>query len=487
MKTTMKMPGTLRRGFKVAGFFAVLLTALFLSIGMDALAQDTGFTLAASGAAAAIGTHDAGVANKELNTEDAKALSPNILEDSVSEKITEIYSEDAPFFYLLNKFSKVKMNTKHGIFSRVHKFYQIDQRPIQCIVTTGNASATTISTDLEVDNVKMWTKDCVVDVLLSNPTAGQLGYDYDSNQELQIGKLQLIVISVDKGANKITVQALNARRAAIEDADTAYVPVIPAGTRLVRLPMLGSETDAQAPPYADMPTDTKNYVATFHTQYEVTPDFLKHGKEVNWGEAQIKDRNLKDMMRTIERNLIAGQRAHITDVIDGDEKYQMGGFLYFNTNTFEYVINSAGEGLTGDDLNNLMAHTFAGNNGSHSRLLLMGSDFARRAQSIKDTEKWSTVLTPKTKYGFEFTGIANLFGTLDAMLYTTLDDVGMKDYALIIDLANASVVEAEGLCVTPLELKKSGQKNVEASYITRKMTYEHRNPKTHVLVKPKYI
>jgi hypothetical protein len=134
-----------------------------------------------------------------------------------------------------------------------------------------------------------------------------------------------------------------------------------------------------------------------------------------------------------------------------------------------------------------MAHTFAGNNGSHSRLLLMGSDFARRAQSIKDTEKWSTVLTPKTKYGFEFTGIANLFGTLDAMLYTTLDDLGMKDYALIIDLANVSIVEAEGLCVTPLDLKKSGQKNVEASYITRKMTYEHRNPKTHVLVKPKYL
>jgi hypothetical protein len=166
----------------------------------------------------------------------------------------------------------------------------------------------------------------------------------------------------------------------------------------------------------------------------------------------------------------------------------MGGFLYFNKNVFMYNIsNATKEGLTKDDLNNLMAHTFSGNNGSKTRIMLRGSDFARRAQMLNDVQKWSTQMTPKQKYGFEFTGISNLFGTLDSLLYTQLDELGMESCAIIIDLDNIALVEAEGLAVEELDLRKSGQKNVDASYVTQKMTFELRNPNTHVLVKPNFV
>jgi hypothetical protein len=488
MKTTMKTPRAIRRGFKITGIITLLVTALLLSIGAEALCSDIGATLSASGIAAATGTRDAPVVGKELTTEDSKELSTNLLEDSVSEKITEIYREQMPLFYLLNKFSKSKMNTPHGTFSRVHRFYQVDQRPVQGTVTTGNTPGNTLTADLIVDNVRMWTKDCVVIPRIDNPTAGQLGYEYESGSENQVGILQLIVIDTDKGTNKITVQATNGRRTNPADPTTAYMPAIPTGTKLIRLAALGSETDAQAPAYADLPTDTANYVATFHTQYEVTPDFLKHGKEVNWGETQIKDRNLNDMMLGIEMTLVSGQRSMVTDAKDDDVKYEMGGFLYFNQKEFDYDVDQlTGIGLTGEDLNNLCAYTFANNNGSRTKLMLMGSGFARRAQSITDTEKWSTTMTPKVKYGFEFTGISNLFGTLDAMLYPVLDELGLEECSLIVDLANVSLVEVEGLSVRPLDLKGSGQKNVDASYIRRMLTFELRNPKTHALVKPKYV
>jgi hypothetical protein len=295
-------------------------------------------------------------------------------------------------------------------------------------------------------------------------------------------------VKVDKATKSIVVQPINGERKYPDDPKTAYVPYIPANTVFTRLVALGAETDAQADVYHEMPKDTMNYVATFHTQYEVTPDFLKHGKEINWGETQIKDHTLNDFFDGIEKTLLLGQRAAFADAIDDDKKYQMGGFLFYNDNEFDYPINSTTKaGLTEKDLNDLMAKTFSGNNGSKERVMLMGSGFAKRAQSLNDTQKWSTKMTPKQMWGFEFTGISNLFGTLNALLYTQLDEIGMSECAIILDLKNVSLVDAEGLSVRKLDLAGSGQKNVDASYITRKLTFELRNPKTHVLVKPVYV
>jgi hypothetical protein len=490
MKTQVKRsPERLKKSVKTAGLLTLALAAVLVSVGVPAMSAGEGITWAATGVAAAIGTHDASVSGQELNTENARTLSPNILEDSVSDKVTEMYSEDAPLFAMLNKLAKVKLRTHNGTFSRVHRYYQIDQRPIQCKTTAAYAGGNTLGADLTVDNIKMWTKDCVVRPLIANPTAAQKGYSYQGGVESLTGELQLIVVKVDRSSSKITVQALNAKRSNPLQEGTDYMPAIPSGTPLIRLAPLASETDASTEAFEDMPTDTMNYVATFHTQYEITPDFLRHGKEINWGEAQIKDRNLRDMFRTIEMNILAGQRARISDVVDGDVKYQMGGFLYYNSNDLEYDIKTGtGEGLTGDDFNRIMRRAFTGNNGSKTRLLLMGSGFAARAQLIRDFEKHNMSTSPKTKYGFEFTGISNLFGTLDAMFYYKLDELGLEEYAIVLDLGNIGLVEVDGLKVVSLDgLEKAGIKKVDASYVTRSLSYEHRNPLTHMLIKPKYI
>jgi hypothetical protein len=497
MKTSMKRPDVIRKGFKIAGLFAAMLMALCVTMGLDA---DSGVVYSATGVAGVTGgTAGAAISGQEVSTETVKDASANILEDSVSTKITECFKDQATLFYILDKVAKEKMNTKNGTFSRVHRFYQVGQRPVKGVVTTGYNSMTTggspvaknlLKADLIVDDASVWTKDSVV---YPRTAAGAIvapGYDYSSGAGVAKGSLQLIVVDVNKGSNTITVQATNALRTTPGNPATAYLPTIPDGTVLIRLAPLGSETDAQAVAYHTVPEDTMNFVATFHTQYEVTPDYLKHGKEINWGETQIKDQVLSDFLDGIEKTLLVGQRAEFVDVVDDDKKYQMGGFLYFNdgANDFEYEIdNATKEGLTGKDLNELMAHTFAGNNGSKTRIMLMGSGFARRAQLLNDTQKWSTKMTPKQQWGFEFTGITNLFGSLDSLLYTQLDELGMEEYAIILDLRNISLVEAEGLAVRALDLKGAGVKNVDASYITRKLTFELRNPKTHVLVKPKFV
>ena len=496
MKTAMKKPENIRKGFKLAGLFAVMLMALCVSVGMD---SDSGYNViyGATGVAGAVGGFDAAISNQEVNTENVKEASANILEDSVSTRLTEVFKDRVRLLYLLDKVSKDKMNTVNGTFSRVHRFYQVGERPDTDVVTAGYVSTVTASgattpkndrtVEIQVEKAGIWTKDSVV--YPYNPDGSPLGngWSYESGGGNIKGFLQFIVVDVIKGTGKIKIQPTNGERVDPANPETAYVPDIPAGTVFARLAPLGAETDAQAAVYTNIPKDTFNYTATFHTQYEVTPDYLKHGKEINWGETQIKDHTLNDFFDGIEKTLLLGQRAVFTDAVDDDKKYQMGGFLYFCENKFEYGIDGTTKaGLTEKDLNELMAKTFSGNNGSSERVMLMGSGFAKRAQQLNDTQKWSTKMTPVEMWGFKFTGISNLFGTLNALLYTQLDRIGMEECAIIIDLQNVSLVEAEGLAVTPLDLKTSGQKNVDASYITRKLTFELRNPKTHVLVKPVY-
>jgi hypothetical protein len=489
MKTAMKKPESIRKGFKLAGLFAVILMALCVAVGVDA---NSGLVYGATGVVGAVGGVDAAISGQEVSTETVKDASVNILEDSVSSRITECFKDQATLLYLLDKVSKDKMNTKNGTFSRVHRFYQVGQRPVTDRVTTEYVDNNTgtpkndQAIDLVVDNVSIWTKDSVIYPHNADNTPLADGYSYESGAANRQGFLQLIVVAVDKGAKKITVQPINAVRTNAGDPTTAYMPSVPAGTILTRMAALGAETDAQAAVYTNIPKDTMNYVATFHTQYEVTPDFLKHGKEINWGETQIKDHTLNDFVDGIEKTLLVGQRAVFTDIKDDDKKYQMGGLLYFGSgNKFTYTYDaSTSKYLDEKDLNDLMAHTFSGNNGSKTRVMLMGSEFAKQAQRLNDTQKWSTKMTPKQLWGFEFTGISNLFGTLDSLLYTQLDEIGMEKCALILDLKNLSLVEAEGLAVRKLDLAGSGQKNVDASYITRKLTFELRNPNTHVLVMP---
>jgi hypothetical protein len=178
MKTTMKKPESIRNGFKLAGLFAVVLMALCVAVGADA---DSGLIYGATGVAT-VGAGEGVISGQEVSTETAKDASKDILEDSVSTRITEVFKDQATLLYLLDKVSKERMNTTNGTFSRVHRFYQVGQRPVEDVVLEaydniapglGHALKEDETAAIKVGKAPIWTKDSVI--YPHNPDGSPLG------------------------------------------------------------------------------------------------------------------------------------------------------------------------------------------------------------------------------------------------------------------------------------------------------------------------
>ena len=481
----------------VLGICAVC-AALDACLGIDFIA-----TLAASGAATAAGLPKNGQGQSGTATaENAESNPPNLFVDSVSAEITELHKEDIALLWILESASRTKLNVTNGDFARVHRYYQIGERPDGCLTTADfTAGAGTSATlQLAADTVLMWTRDSII--IPCKPTAAGgyefiEGWDYNAPNPsgVQKGYLQLAVTAVDKSAGTITVVATNGERTIASNAQTSKVPSLPAGTLLMRMDGVAAEGDAMADSYLEMPADTHNYVQISHSAKKVTKEFMRRAKEVNFGDAQISEQILKGMMLDIEKDLLFGQMAHYYDPVKSKMVYKAGGFLYFNTNIYEYAVNAAGEGLTLDDLSALSKQLFHGNNGSQTRIMLMGGDFAERINKalqnntvIQQQQQGNLVISAEVEYGLKFKGINNMFGKLNARLYYMLDRMNMSDCAICIDPRHLALIDVYGYKIAERKgIEAAGLEEVDASYLTRAWTLEVRNPVTHMLIRPRLV
>jgi len=474
-KTIMKSPENIRKGVKLAGLFALLLTALFVSVGADA-----------SPVICAVGP-GAVVAGTTLTTTETQAGSPELLQPSVSSKITEMFPSKVPLNHILRQISSANMSGQHGTGAYVHKFYEIDFRNVTAETTVAYAvplvndvPAPTLTAELTVDNAQMFTKDDTLLPVISTPTQYQKGYDYSLGAPEESGPLQLIIVGINYGQNKITVQTTNGWRTTSSNELTAYMPAIPVGTKLIRLGTALGELDAQASAWQDIPTNAFNYVQTFGAQFEVTPEQLKHFKEVGWDLSKIKGRTVREMLESQERSILWGSRSYFKDAVDQDYKYTMGGVWNSIKNVFTYNKSAA---FTKEHYNEMLRSLFALNSGNTERYMFMGSGFANRVLNIEETKKVSERATPVQRFGITFSGFTNIFGSVNTMLHPTLDLVGHVDDAIIVDFTNLDLVNWGGMEITELDLKNSGQKNVIAHFMKEKLSLEVRYPKTHMIVK----
>jgi hypothetical protein len=464
--TLKKSPESIRKGIKICGFLSLLFAALFVTIGAEA------------GTSLALGAAVPGI----ITTTATETAAPGLLQPDVSQKITEMFPSKVPLNHILRRLGVAPHHGEHGSGAYKHEYYSAGYRPVQCLVSTAYTvpQSPTQTATLTVTNVKMFTKDDTILPKFTSPTAAQSGYDYSTGVAVKVGSLQFIVIAVDHGQNKITIQPTNGLRSIAGDPSSATVPAIPANTPLIRLGTALGEIDAQTSPWGDLPGETFNYLQTFGAQFEVTPEQLAHFKKVGWDLSKIKSRTVREMTESQERSILFGQRSLFTDVVDRDQKYTMGGLLYHIDNVFNYNISS---GFTKAQYNAMMKQLFANNSGDTTRYMFMGSGFAEKLSNLEETFKVSEKPIPDVYFGVKFRGFANTFGQVDTMMHPALDLAGMPDDAIIIDFSNVDLVSWGGMEVTELNLKDTGQRNVIAHFMKEKLSLEFRYPETHMIVR----
>jgi hypothetical protein len=325
--------------------------------------------------------------------------SPNLLLDTIDEKVTKIRPHDVVLDTISRQIKDVKTSNNQTV-----RHYAIDVIDLTATLSTAVSSSNTDSQlAISTSNNSIFASE---QTILVN---GVNGYKEDGSTVDTDRPLVLYVVGKD-ASNKPLVTAINGK-----GANCDVIPGIAVNTTLTRMGRAGAETQIQTDAYSGVPTDFPQYLQKFMAQIEMSELFQRADKEVDWDFTDTEEEAICDMKRVQNvtywkgiRRRIKKKNAHIQKAED----------IYFTEGIWTQAGKDFSFGGVAVDVNNmvtLMKHAFTGNASGKKKLLIAGSDVIEAFEQV-EYNRTVQVGAKMQAYGLEFNSIVSKFGTL--WLYT---------------------------------------------------------------------
>ena len=313
-------------------FFKLLMAALFILVAAiaiepviasslpDFIAQHLregvgGLTLATTAAAQTV--------TDTVTTDAVDAAATSLLRPEISQLITKIRPDVFPMDTILREVGNVGKAE-----SREYKFYSSDVRGVQDTMAAAHVQADALTSNIEVTNVHIWTVD---DVIFFPTITGGASVE-----------LRAQVLAVTAATSLLTISAINGVGSG-GSGDGNFLPAIADAAPMTRIGNAKDEIAAQNTPYANMPTDTYNYIQIFMCQVEESFVNFNHNKEVEWNINDYRTDAIYDMRRQGELAMLFGYpKKDFYDSVSQKKKDFMGGARHFITKAIAYVYGTAG-------------------------------------------------------------------------------------------------------------------------------------------------
>ncbi len=393
-----------------------------------------------------------------VTTGKVKVAAPNLLRPEISNTITKVRPDIFPMDTILRQVGHIGKCD-----SREYKFYSSAVRGVADTLTAAHIFAEVDSCELSVTNVHIWLKDDIA--------------FFPEKTDNNLKEIRAKITKVDNAGKKITVVAVNGVGASSAGAGT-FMPALLNATAIVRIGNAKGEVDAQNTPYANLPTDTTNYVQIFMCQVEESLVESSHNKEVEYNINDFQTDAIYDMRRMAELTMLFGYPKQ--DVFDPEAQKTvdlMGGAKYYITKTATYDATVAGTDTVFNSWGNKI---FAGNNGSYTRILFAGNGLIEWLMNIPVIQKQLAANKTETVAGLKFKVIETFWGDLLVRRHQAFDDVkGYTFNGLVLDIDNVERRIRTATETQKLELDKTGIRRVNAFRILEEWTLAFRNPSTH--------
>lgn len=420
----------------------------------------------------AMGTLVAGVAGGKhvvdgpLTTDLAREASPELLLNEIDQQIVKIRPMATP----IDQLSRIA-GCKHA-GSMIVDYYNVDTKPTSTQLKTPHAKTTEELMQGGHFAERIVTQnDSIFDESDTILVQGVHGYEADgataSNKDLV-----LYVLGRDnEGLNVMGINGLNVAGV------TGCLPEIPAGTTLIRMGRAASELDVMSPQFEAMPKKESNNCQIFKMQVEQSILERLSNKEVGWAMTDQQEAAIYDMRLGMEKSFLFGVKSRVWDPKKKENIMFTGGIWFQAGKTFNYDDAS----LNQDTVVDLMREAFTGNAGSKRKVLIGGSRLIGRLNKLEYSKVVSAGDTV-AKWGIDFSEIRSKFGTLYVLLSEVFDEVGMADNGMIIDPEYLQKYCHIPFTTDTLDLKKSGQRNVDALVLTEASCLVLRYPKAHMRI-----
>lgn len=366
------------------------------------------------------------------------------------------------------------------------KYYSVGTRPIRTKLTKAvNAQSTGASVALEVEDPTMFTLDDTIRVVGVKAITNYKGVAYDQTKTTT-PDLELCVCGRDNATNNPIVYAVNG--VANGDNGPIWLPQIPINTVLVRMGKACGELDVQTGRFNNRPSSELQYCQNFMIQIEQSTFDKIAAKEVNWDFSDQEEDGIYDMRLAQELTFLFGDMNCIKHVTkDGMATWFTRGIWYmpgkdldlghWDASKSEVVVDE-------EDFVDFSKDAFIGTGiGNKRKILLCGSDTLAALSKVTANSKNFRLKESVEVWNLKFKSWETDFGEILTIHHELFDQVGMSDYALLLDPQYLSKKVHLSWARNVLDLKKAGVRNTDAVVIQEVACLFLRYPKAHARVR----
>ena len=402
-----------------------------------------------------------------LTTDLARDASPELLLNEIDRQIVKIRPMATP----IDQLSRCAGSKHAG--SMTVDYYNVDTKPTTASMKETYTEPTPGQNLKNNGRVKlMTTGDDIFDTSDTILVQGVNGYE-NGGTTVASQELVLYVLSRDENGG-IYVLSVNGKKIG---NNPNCVPTIEAGVTLIRMGRAASELDVMSPQFEALPQKAQNHCQIFKMQVEQSTLQKLANKEVEWDMSDQEEAAIYDMRLGMEKSFLFGVKNKLWDPAKKENIMLTGGIWFQAGKTFNYDDKS----LTQDSIIDMMREAFTGNAGSKRKILIGGSGLIGRLNKLNYT-KMVTSGESVVKWGIDFSELRSKFGTLYVLLSEVFDEVGMADNGMIIDPEYLQKYSHIPFSSESLDLKASGQRNVDALVLTEASCLVLRYPKAHMRI-----
>lgn len=337
-----------------------------------------------------------------------------------------------PDYLIKTDDGKTRFNQKYAVKADVMKNYKqftnesianykLNWGEIAVIPFQDTASGTfaggTASGTFTVNNIKMWTRNCLMKVQ---------GKAYGTGEELVI-----FINDVNIGTNTVSIIS-------VANDGAENIPAIAIDDQLTRMGTAHSELAVKNSAVMQSPVSDFNYAQKFITSVVYSNWLMMTQLFTNYSFSLITNLALQDFRYGQEFAFMFGVRSKftVTPPAGGSEDIiATGGLTQYIDQIIEYGTGGGNTTITETDIVDFTKDMRVGNNGSDTRYLFAGSELISSLN--KGVMNDSTRFVQKdydTVYGLSFTVLYSFFGTINVMYAPLMDQSDFRDRGFLLDM-----------------------------------------------------
>jgi len=381
--------------------------------------------------------------------------SPELLRSEIDSRIIKIRPMSTP----IDQISRHASTRRAG--SMTVEYYAVDNKPYM----------TQVADDVFPDEVSGVGENVAMDISVDDETPF-----VKSETILFPGLTNDAGKPVTAFITEVSTKNLKGFFTCTDSSGVIKVPLIPKGTKIVRMGRAARELDMQTVQFQSIPRKEKNFCQIFKTQVEQSTLVKLSNKEVGWTFSDQEEAAIIDMRLGMERNFLFGNKLHL-EIAGEDDVMLTGGIWSQAGKECRYTKNN----LDDKSMVTICRDAFTGSNGSSRKLLIGGSRFIEQLQNLPN-QRVLGAADKMTRWGLDFTSYVTKFGTLYVLMSETFDECGHEYDALIVDPEYLTKYTHIPFNTEKLDLRASGVRNTDAIVITEASCLVLRYPKAHVRV-----